>query len=95
MSEHEQQQPAWRLEQHVGTILQLMVVGLLGWSLTAIVNLKSEVGVVMARLEALQNTVAQGTSDRYRGSDAARDNAALWNEINRMSSRIDKLESRR
>ena len=80
------------IEQHVGTILQLTVVGLLGWSLMTSVSLQRDVGILQSQLNAMQTTISQGTSDRYRGSDAARDQAAIWSDLNRKDQRLNQLE---
>jgi hypothetical protein len=84
-----------RIEQHIGTIMQIMVIGLLGWSLKTNVDTRTEIGILQAKVEAMQHTISQGTSDRYRGSDAARDNAAIWAELQRQNSRITQIEDRR
>lgn len=76
----------WRLEQHVGTIMQILVVGLLGWSMKTNVDLRAEVAVLNAKVEAMSITLAQGTT--------ARDLAAVWAELSRQSVRMDKLESK-
>lgn len=83
-----------RLEQHIGTLMQILVVALLGWSLKTNVEMTTQMGIVQVKLEALQTTVNQGTQDRYRGSDAAKDFANVWTEINRIEVRIQKIESR-
>jgi hypothetical protein len=83
---------SWRLEQHIGTVLQALVIALLGWSLKTTVDLRAEIGVIQAKLEAVQATMAQGTNDRYRGSDAARDFSAVWAEFQRREVRLSRLE---
>ena len=85
----------FRLEQHIGTIMQIMVVGLLAWSLKTNVDMTTQIGILNVKVEALSATVNQGTTDRYRGSDAAKDFAGVWAEFNRVDSRLNKLESRR
>jgi hypothetical protein len=85
----------FKLEQHIGTIMQIMVVGLLAWSLKTNVELTTQIGILNVKVEALSATVNQGTTDRYRGSDAAKDFAGVWAEFNRVDSRLNKLESRR
>jgi len=82
----------FRLEQHVGTIMQILVVALLGWSLKTNVEMTTQMGIVQSELRALQATVAQGTADRYRGTDAARDNGLIWAEFQRRENRISRLE---
>jgi hypothetical protein len=81
------------IEQHVGTILQITVVGLLAWSLSATVGLTTDVGILKAKMEAIQTTLSQGTADRYRGSDAQRDFKAVELEMERMHRRIVVLEA--
>ena len=79
-------------EEHIGSLLQLMVIGILTWNLTTVVSLRTEVGVLQAQVASLQATVSQGTSDRYRGTDAARDLAAVWAEMDRRDARTKRLE---
>lgn len=80
------------IEEHIGSLLQLMVIGILTWNLTTVVSLRTEVGVLQAQVASLQSTVSQGASDRYRGVDAARDNAAIWAEMERRDARTKRLE---
>lgn len=86
--------PSFRIEQHIGTILQVMVIALLGWSLSTTVSLRTEVGVLQAKMEAVQSTMLQGTNDRYRGSDAVRDFRVVWDELGRLEKRMAACESR-
>jgi hypothetical protein len=80
------------IEQHVGTLLQTVMIGLLGWSLMTTVDLRTDVGIMKAKMEAVQSTLAQGTSDRYRGSDAVRDLKIVWDEFARHDLRLKTLE---
>ena len=80
------------LENHIGTIVQASILGVLGWILLTVIGLRTEVGVLQARIASLEASVAQGTTDRYRGSDAARDLAAIWQEFDRREVRIKRLE---
>lgn len=82
------------LEQHVGTLLQLMVVALLGWSLVTTVDLRTDIGVLKAKMESVQTTLAQGTTDRYHGADAQRDFKGVYNEMQRLEARVDKCEAK-
>lgn len=84
-----------RLEQHIGTILQVMVVGLLAWSLSTTQSMSKEVEVLKVRVEALSQTINQGTTDRYRGADAIKDFRGVWEELSRHEKRIQSLEDRR
>lgn len=83
-----------KLEQHVGTIMQIMVIALLGWSLKTSVDLTGQVGVLLVRVAALETLVSQGTTDRYRGSDAARDLAAVRTEMGYIERRVNRLEAK-
>lgn len=84
----------WRLEQHVGTLMHVLIVGLLGWSLKTNVETTNQIGILQAEVRSLQASVANASADRYRGADAARDVAAIWAELNRHAVRMDKIESR-
>ena len=84
-----------RLEQHIGMILQIMVVGLLGWSLTTSLGMSQDVAVLKVEVRGLQTSMNQGTTDRYRGADAARDFSAIRQEMLHLEKRISELESKR
>jgi hypothetical protein len=80
------------LEQHIGTILQITVVALLGWSLMTTQNMSQDVAVLKVKVESLTSTLNQGTADRYRGTDAAKDFAAIRQEIQYVERRVNSLE---
>ena len=86
------QQQKGMLEQHIGTVLQIMVVGLLAWSLNTSVSLRTEVSVLQSQMTILQATLNAGTAELYRASTAARDFAAAWEAINRVSTRVSAAE---
>ena len=82
------------MEQHIGTILQIMVVGLLAWSLNTSVAMQRDVGILQSQIGSLQAAVNQASADRYRTSDAVRDHNMLYNEIQRLDKRVtDTTES--
>lgn len=83
---------ATRIEQHIGTILQITVVALLGWSLATTQSMSQDVAVLKVRVESLSAAVNQGTTDRYRGSDAAKDFASIRNELQFLERRVQTLE---
>lgn len=83
------------MEQHLGTILQILVVALLGWSLSTTMSLSKDVEVLKVQVNSLSVTITQGTNDRYRGTDAARDFAAVRDEILRLDRRLQRLEEKR
>lgn len=80
-----------QLEQHVGTIMQVMVIGLLGWSLSTTASMNREMGEFKATVVALQASLAAATSDRYRASDAARDHASIWADLQRTDAHLKDL----
>ena len=82
------------LEQHIGTILQIGVVALLAWSLMTTQTMSKDVEVLKVKLESMSTTMQQGTNDRYRGTDAARDFAAVRQEIAFMERRLANLEAK-
>lgn len=82
------------LEQHIGTILQIGVVALLAWSLMTTQTMSKDVEVLKVKLESMAMSINQGTQDRYRGTDAARDFAAIRQEVQFLERRISTLESK-
>lgn len=82
------------LEQHIGTILQITVVALLGWSLMTTQNMTSDMAVLKVKVETLTVTINQGTNDRYRGTDAAKDFAGVRQEIQFLERRVAGLEAK-
>ena len=83
------------IEQHIGTILQVLVVGLLGWSLLTTQGMSKEMEVLKFKVESLSVAMHQGTNDRYRSTDAARDFAAIRQEIQYLDRRLIDLEAKR
>ena len=79
------------IEQHLGTIMQVMVIGLLGWSLSTTVAMNREMGEFKATVIMLQASLGTMTNDRYRASDATRDHAVIWADIQRTNSQIKDL----
>lgn len=82
------------IEQHIGTILQIAVVGLLGWSLLTTQTMTKDLEVLKVKVEALNATITQGTNDRYRGTDAAKDFAGVRQEMGFLERRIATVESK-
>jgi hypothetical protein len=82
------------IEQHLGTILQILVVALLGWSLSTTQTLTKDVEVLKVQMMSLTSTINQGTNDRYRGTDAAKDFAAVREEMARLERRVNKIEDK-
>lgn len=93
-AEEMERRQSGRIEQHIGTILQTVVVALLGWSLITTQSLTRDMAVLQSQVSALTATVNQGTVDRYRGADAAKDFSAVRNELQFIERRVADLESR-
>lgn len=72
----------------LGSLLTIAVSGaiVLGFSLQASVN------VLSTQFAALKDTLIDKTSDRYTGSEAARDRGFLQSQILDQSERVKKLE---
>jgi len=83
-----------RIEQHIGTILQITVVALLGWSLATTQTMSQDVAVLKVRVESLSVLVNQGSADRYRGADAAKDFSGIRAEIQFLERRVQAIENR-
>jgi len=88
-------QRASLIEQHIGTILQIGVVGLMAWSLITTQSMSKDVEVLKVRIEAMATTMNQGSNDRYRGTDAARDFASIRQEMQFLERRLVTLEGRK
>jgi hypothetical protein len=69
-----------------------MVVALLAWSLSTTMSLTKDVEVLKVQMSSLTQTINQGTNDRYRGTDAARDFAAVRDEMIRLDRRLQRIE---
>ena len=54
------------LEQHIGTILQITVVALLGWSLMTTQAMTSDMAVLKVKVESLTISIQQGSNDISR-----------------------------
>ena len=83
-----------RIEQHIGMILQITVVALLGWSLATTLRMSEEVAILKVKVESMSVTISQGTNDRYRGTDAAKDFAGVRQELQYLERRVLALESK-
>lgn len=82
------------LEQHFGTVMQVLVIGLLGWSLKTTQELSSDVSVLKVQIANISANVATATSDRYRGVDADRDHARIYAEMRALEARVTHLDDR-
>lgn len=84
-----------RIEQHIGTILQVLVVALLGWSLMTTQNMSKDVEVLKVRVDTLTLIIKEGGQDRYKGADATRDFNSIRQELQYLDRRVQRLEARR
>ncbi len=87
------------VERHAGTIMQALVIGLLAWTGLSLVTIQKDVAILQTEIMALKTTMIQGTNDRYRSMDAAKDFAAVYRELeNRdracqeLTDRVEELE---
>jgi len=87
-------EPSNIIEQHIGTILQVGAVGLMAWSLMTTQSMSKDVEVLKVRIEAMSGTMNQGSNDRYRGTDAARDFASIRQEMQFLERRLVTLEGK-
>ena len=55
-------------------------------------TLIADVATLTERMAALQDQIAQGIDDRYRGSDARRDFALVQQQIEQNAHQIEELE---
>lgn len=88
-------------ERHGQTVLQLLIAALLGWFGLQVVDQ----GRSMARMEvtvdalnkqilAIQSSFLQGTNDRYRATDAAKDFKIIELRLSHIDSRAASFNDR-
>ena len=77
-----------RIEQHIGTILQVMVIGLLAWSLSTTVSLRTDVGILQAQISTVNGTLAQAVNDRFVV-------AAIRSDMANLERRVGNCESKK
>ena len=82
----------------IGSILVAAIVGLS----TAVISLGKELAaigarqiIVLERLDRIENGAVAATSERYRLSDALRDQSKAESHMNKLENRIERLEARR
>lgn len=80
------------LERHIQTILTGVVAGLLGWVGISLLDLRDRTTRLEVQITSLNSLVADGTSDRFRGSDWRREKERLDDRFNSLVRRVDVLE---
>lgn len=81
------------IEQHISVILQIMVVGLLTWSLKTTLDLTGDVAVLKVQVQTLQALIQQATNDRYRAADADKDIARVYSDLKSLDARLGRIEA--
>jgi hypothetical protein len=86
-------------ERHAGTVMQALVIGLLAWTGLSLVTIQKDVAILQTEIMALKTTMIQGTNDRYRSMDAAKDFAIVHRELDNrdrahkeLTGRVEELE---
>lgn len=77
----EERQERSVIEQHIGTVLQAVVIALLGWSLNTTVSLRSDVSVLQAQLATVTGQLTQANTDRYLIATIKSDLTALERRV--------------
>ena len=82
----------------IGSVLVAAIVGLS----TAVISLGKELAaigarqmIVLERLDRIENGAVSATSERYRLSDALRDQSKIEAMINKLEARLERIEIRR
>ncbi len=80
------------LERHFQTLVGAVALALLFWIFSSVQELNITVARQSEQIVELANKVAAGTNERYRISDAIRDFADRDRRLDRLETRVEKLE---
>ena len=87
------------LEQHGQSILASIVLVLLVWvgktvsdNVIQTATMKAQLSSVVQSIELIRLDLQKSTDDRYRGSDARRDLNAIYTEINKLNSKVERID---
>lgn len=83
----------WRMEQHIGTIMQAVVITLLVWFGNSTVQLREEVRGLKTQIAAMQGAAEK--ESRHFDESTQRDRDNLKDEIRRLESRVSRCEEGR
>ena len=85
------------MERHIQTGIQLLIVGLLGWTLLTVHNMDVSMGRLEEKLIAQAGTIillSKLSDDRYRAKDAERDFHVRDKAILAIDSRLLRVEKK-
>lgn len=85
---------ATKIEQHLGTIVQAVMIALLIWTGQSLLSLREQVAVMRVELTALQLIIQQGQNNRYSQADASRDLARVYIDMGRLEKRMEAIENK-
>lgn len=90
------------LERHLQTGIQLLLVGLIGWSGLKLVALGEHIAVLQERqlnqgrqIENLRRDLRDWSNLYYRKTDASREIGSLKGDVHRLGERVTELEDNR
>jgi hypothetical protein len=85
--------PRSGLEQHIQTVITVVVGALLLWTGSTLVDIKQEVTTLKVQVVMMQGQLQSGIDDRFRGSDWRREKEVLDDRFRRIETEIEKHRS--
>lgn len=82
--------PRSGLEQHIQTVITVVVGALLLWTGSTLVDIKQEVTTLKVQVVMMQSQLQAGVDDRFRGSDWRREKEIIDDKFRRIESELDK-----
>lgn len=81
------------IERHAQTIIVAVLLGLLLWSGSTLLDIRTDVTTLKVQVGTLQGEIRAGTDDRFRGSDWRREKEAVDLRFRHIEDDILRLEA--
>lgn len=76
----------------IAAIISAFTTWAIGWSVLTVMHDHYTIGVLDTREQGHYEALNAGQANRYTSLDAAKEKAAIYREIDRLDSRVGKLE---
>lgn len=84
--------PSNQVERHIQTLLLAAIVGLLAWNFNTTQNTQVELAALRTDVNVLKSTVAVATQNRYTNMDASAEHGRIWDRMDRLENRLERVE---